>query len=79
MAERERTVLALGDSITDGGTKERSYRYLLHGLLARAGHRVRWAGSLAGVYDRPPSEAGAAGATIEAATLRIPNVLGEGE
>ena len=42
-------VLPLGDSITDGGAKQRSYRFHLHTLLAAAGHRVRWAGSMAGV------------------------------
>lgn len=46
------TFLALGDSITDGGHAERSYRFHLHRLLTRAGHvDVRWSGSMRGVFD----------------------------
>lgn len=48
---KEPVLLALGDSITDGGSKVRSYRYHLHQMLVHAGHRVRWAGSMTGVYD----------------------------
>ena len=33
-------LLPLGDSITDGGAKLRSYRYHLHGLLGAADHRA---------------------------------------
>ena len=46
------TLLPLGDSITDGGTKQRSYRYHLHKLFDRNGHNIRWVGSMHGVHDR---------------------------
>eukprot|EP00965_Chrysotila_dentata_P185692 6130475-Pleurochrysis_carterae.AAC.1 len=45
-------LLPLGDSITDGGLKTRSYRYHLHQLLQQEQHRVEWVGSMHGVYDR---------------------------
>ena len=44
-------LMALGDSITDGGTKHRSYRYHLHRLLSHSEHRVQWVGSMHGVFD----------------------------
>ncbi|KAL1523159.1 hypothetical protein AB1Y20_018114 [Prymnesium parvum] len=44
-------LMALGDSITDGGTKHRSYRYHLHRLLQKAGLQVEWVGSMRGVFD----------------------------
>ena len=44
-------LMPLGDSITDGGTKHRSYRYHLHRLLARGEHHVQWVGSMQGVFD----------------------------
>ena len=53
---RPTVILPLGDSITDGGTKLRSYRYHLGKLLERAGHHCAWAGSLSGVYDRRHGE-----------------------
>jgi hypothetical protein len=43
-ADRPLRVLALGDSITDGGLKQRAYRYHLHRLLTEAGVHVRWLG-----------------------------------
>ena len=46
------TLLPLGDSITDGGMKQRSYRFHLHQLFEENGHRVRWVGSMHGVYDK---------------------------
>ena len=62
LARRRPTViLPLGDSITDGGTKLRSYRYHLAKLLERAGHNVDWAGSLTGVYNRLEGENVSAG------------------
>ena len=45
-------LLPLGDSITDGGAKLRSYRYHLHQLLAERGHQVEWLGSMRGVFDK---------------------------
>ena len=46
------SLLPLGDSITDGGSRVRSYRYHLHTLLAAAGYEVEWLGSMQGVHDR---------------------------
>ncbi|KAL3931357.1 MAG: hypothetical protein SGPRY_001161 [Prymnesium sp.] len=43
--------MALGDSITDGGTKHRAYRYHLHKLLSKTHHRFQWVGSMQGIYD----------------------------
>lgn len=48
----ELRILALGDSITDGGLKMRAYRYHLHVELGRDRRAVRWLGSMQGVYDR---------------------------
>lgn len=47
-------LLPLGDSITDGGSKLRSYRYHMHRLAAHGPHprRIAWIGTMAGVYDR---------------------------
>jgi len=39
-------LLALGDSITDGGVKARAWRYHLHASLSREGRSVRWLGAL---------------------------------
>ena len=39
-------LLALGDSITDGGVKARAWRYHLHAYLSREGRSVRWLGAL---------------------------------
>ncbi|EOD31327.1 hypothetical protein EMIHUDRAFT_232122 [Emiliania huxleyi CCMP1516] len=49
-------LLALGDSITDGGVKARAWRYHLHASLSREGRSVRWLGSMLGVYDRKIGE-----------------------
>lgn len=46
------SLLPLGDSITDGGSRVRSYRYHLHRLLVAAGYEVEWLGSMVGVHDR---------------------------
>jgi lysophospholipase L1-like esterase len=46
------SLLPLGDSITDGGSKPRSYRYHLHRLLSESGYEVDWLGSMVGVHDR---------------------------
>ena len=43
------SLMALGDSITDGGAKLRSYRFHLHQSLARSGYEVEWVGSMLGV------------------------------
>ena len=48
------TLMPLGDSITDGGTKLRSYRFHLHQSLARSGYEVEWLGSMLGVHDKLP-------------------------
>jgi len=48
----ELRILPLGDSITDGGTKTRAYRYHMHVELTRQQRPVRWLGSMHGVYDR---------------------------
>ena len=58
-------VLALGDSITDGGTKLRSYRFHLHGILKRHGHdNVRWLGSMHGVFDKQQGRNASAGVVL---------------
>lgn len=52
-AGRPLRLLPLGDSITDGGAKQRSYRYHLHLLLERYGYRrIQWLGSMAGIFDK---------------------------
>ena len=48
------SLMALGDSITDGGAKLRSYRFHLHQSLARSGYEVEWLGSMLGVHDKLP-------------------------
>lgn len=48
------SLMPLGDSITDGGTKLRSYRFHLHQSLARSGYEVEWLGSMLGVHDKLP-------------------------
>ena len=45
-------MLPLGDSITDGGSKMRAFRYYMHVQLTREHRAVRWLGSMHGVYDR---------------------------
>ena len=45
---------ALGDSITDGGSKLRSYRFHLHQSLTRSGYKVEWLGSMLGVHAKLP-------------------------
>jgi len=52
MLQKSFSLLALGDSITDGGSKLRSYRFHLHRLFSRSGHEVEWLGSMLGVHDR---------------------------
>ena len=44
-------LLALGDSITDGGAKLRAYRYHLHRSL-QGYAKPRWLGTMAGIYDK---------------------------
>ena len=44
-------LMPLGDSITDGGAKSRSYRFHLHKLLTQDAVNIRWVGSMLGVYD----------------------------
>ena len=58
------SLLPLGDSITDGGSKVRSYRYHLHQLLATAGHEVEWLGSMLGVHDRTDGANATAGVPL---------------
>ena len=61
-------LLALGDSITDGGAKQRSYRYHLHTLLARDDrHSVRWLGSMHGTFDRQQGRNASAGVVLRGA------------
>jgi lysophospholipase L1-like esterase len=58
------TLLPLGDSITDGGMKQRSYRFHLHQLFEENGHRVRWVGSMHGVYDKQLQRNATAGVLV---------------
>ena len=54
----------MGDSITDGGLKVRSYRYHLYQLLSHAGMHVEWLGSMQGVYDRRKGRNASTGVVI---------------
>ena len=58
------TLLPLGDSITDGGAKQRSYRYHLHRRIERARYRVRWVGSMRGVHDKQLGRNATSGALV---------------
>ena len=51
---RSFSLMPLGDSITDGGSKLRSYRFHLHQSLSRSGYEVEWLGSMLGVHDKVP-------------------------
>ena len=58
-------VMPLGDLITDGGTKARSYRYHLNKLLANGGEDgLHWIGSMSGVYDKKAGLNASAGFTV---------------
>ena len=58
-------LLALGDSITDGGAKLRSYRYHLHGILQRHGHgSTHWLGTMHGVFDKQLGRNASAGVLL---------------
>ena len=58
-------LLPLGDSITDGGTMGRSYRYHLHGLLEGTGRRIEWVGSMAGVHDKRQGRNASSGVLVQ--------------
>lgn len=57
-------LLPLGDSITDGGAKQRSYRYHLHRLLELHGQHVQWLGTMAGVFDKSVGRNASRGALL---------------
>lgn len=61
---RKIRIFPLGDSITDGGTKQRSYRYHLHQVLIRSGRRMQWVGSMSGVFDKMQGRNASSGALV---------------
>ncbi len=66
-APRPLRLLPLGDSITDGGARLRSYRYHLYRLLAASAHaQTMWVGSMAGVYDKSSGRNATSGRLVRA-------------
>ena len=79
MDQKKLTILPLGDSITDGGSQLRAYRFHLHALLAAEHHvNARWVGSMRGVYDRQHGANASHGVHVGAADWPVETQRHEG-
>ena len=63
-SSRPLTILPLGDSITDGGAKQRAYRYHLRAILESAGYHPTFMGSMHGVYDHQQGRNASSGVVV---------------